>query len=62
MNQSYAQYIGYPLPQVELAIRTAFNGRVMILKPTDSVTANIDMGRLQVHIDDQGIITRIVQG
>ena len=62
MNQSYAQYIGYPLPQVELAIRTAFEGRVMVLKPTDAITANFDMGRLQVWVDDQGIITRIVQG
>jgi hypothetical protein len=61
VHQNYAHLIGRPITEVEQALRGIFPDTVVIFTPgqvPDVPTAT----RLQVFVDDQNIITKIVYG
>lgn len=62
LHQNYAHYIGFPLTQVEQTMRDDFFGTVVIYTHTDTPNEDITPTRLKVFVDDQNIITKIVNG
>lgn len=62
LHHNYTHYIGRPLIEVEQTIRDDFFGNVVIYTPGQRSDADIKPTRLQVFVDEQNVIVKIVNG
>jgi hypothetical protein len=57
-----ASYVGHPIANIEAVVHSHFGSGVVILHPGQGITMDLNMSRTVVHVDDQGLVTSIVQG
>jgi hypothetical protein len=62
MTPAFTQYIGRPLIVVLPLIRANFHGSVVVLRPGYYTDASVKPSRLKVFVDDQDVVTKIVNG
>ena len=62
LHQNFTHYIGRLIDTALPLIEGDFFGTVVVLAPGEVIDASVKPSRLQVFIDDQGIITKIVNG
>ena len=62
LHQNFAHYLGQSIDTALPLIEDDFFGSVVVLEPGQVPDAGVKPSRLQVFIDDQRIITRIVNG
>ncbi len=58
----FEQYIGQRLEKVQDQIEDEFYGRVIVYTPAQVPDDSIKPTRLKVFVDEQNVITRIVNG
>jgi hypothetical protein len=62
LHQNFAHFIGQPIQKVQSDIEEKFFGTIVVYTPTENSDPTLKPSRLKVFVDDQGIISRIVNG
>lgn len=62
LSSNFAQYIGHPLAEVEDDIRFGFFGTITVFRPGEDEPTDLRPSRLQVYVNEYGLVTRIVHG
>lgn len=63
LNHTFTHFLGQRIENAQEQIEDQFFGKVVIMTPGQEIEQKIvKPSRLQVHVDDQGVITRIING
>ena len=62
LHENFAHYIGQSIDTALPLIEDDFFGHVVVLAPGEVADESVKPSRLKVFIDDQRIITKIVNG
>jgi hypothetical protein len=62
LHQNFAHFIGQPIQKVQTEIEDKFFGSVTVYSPTQTPDTDLKPSRLKVFVDDQGIISKIING
>lgn len=62
LHKNFAHFIGQPIDFVKDEIELRFFGQVVVYTPGQQPDESVKPSRLKVFVDDQGLITKIVNG
>ena len=62
LHKNFTHYLGQPIDTALPLIEADFFGSVLVLAPGDVADASVQPSRLKVFIDEQRVITKIVNG
>ena len=62
LTHNFVHYLGYSLEMALGAIEDAFFGDVVVYTPSQVEDSLVKPSRLKVFVNDQNVITRIING
>ena len=62
LHHNFAHFLGQPIDFALSLIEASFFGKVVVYTPIDEPDESVKPSRLKVFIDDQRIITKILNG